>query len=109
MWPSEQELRARLLALLATPRPPFVQPWQGITFRYASRDFADRHRFVDGEGSRRFGGRFTPTGGPRTLYLALDRATATAELDSWYEYYGIPDTAFQPRVFAAVSITVALV
>lgn len=40
------------------------------------------------------------------MYLSLDRATATAELDSWYEYYSIPDTAFKPRLLAAVAVSV---
>ena len=110
-WPSEQDLRVRLAALIGShPRrlAPFVVEWQGTTYRFASRNYADRDRFTDGEGARRNGGRFTPIGAQRTLYLSLDRATATAELDSWHEYYGIPDTAFQPRVLAAVAVSVGL-
>ena len=110
-WPSEAELRTRLAALLGSPprtRPPFVIEWQGTTYRLASRDYADRERFIDGEGARRAGARFTPTGAQRTLYLAGDRATAIAELDSWYAYYNVPDTAFQPRVLAAVAVSVGL-
>jgi len=38
----------------------------------------------------------------------LDRATATAELDSWHEYFSVPDTAFKPRVLAAVAVSVGL-
>jgi RES domain-containing protein len=110
-WPGEQHLRARLAALISSPpRPaaPFVVEWTGTTYRFASRDYSDRDRFTDGEGARRNGGRFTPIGGPRTLYLSLDRATATAELDSWYEHYSLPDTAFQPRVLAAVAVCAGL-
>jgi len=108
-WPPEAELRPRLAALLGAPpraRPPFVTEWQGTTYRLASRDCADRERFIDGEGARRAGARFTPAGAQRTLYLAGDRATAIAELDSWYSYYNVPDTAFQPRVLAAVAVSV---
>ena len=86
----------------------FVMEWQGTTYRFASRDYSDRDRFTDGEGARQFGGRFTPIGAQRTLYLSLDRATATAELDSWYAYYSVPDTAFQPRVLAAVAVSAEL-
>jgi RES domain-containing protein len=110
-WPPEQHLRARLAAWVSSsPRglAPFVVEWQGTTYRFASRQFSDRERFTDGEGARRHGGRFTPIGGPRTVYLSLDRATATAELDSWYEYYSVPDTAFQPRLLAAVAVSVGL-
>ncbi len=110
-WPSEQHLRERLAALIGfSPRgiSSFVVEWQGTTYRFASRDYSDRDRFTDGEGARRYGGRFTTIGAQRTLYLSLDRATATAELDSWYEYYSVPDTAFQPRVLAAVAVSAGL-
>lgn len=110
-WPPEQRLRELLAAKLgSSPKAaaPTVIEWTGTTYRFAGRDYADRDRFTDGEGARRNGGRFTPIGGPRTLYLSQDRATATAELDAWYEYYGVPDTAFQPRVLAAVAVSVGL-
>ena len=110
-WPPEQHLRARLAALLGAPPgagAPVSTGWDGTTYRFASRSYSDRTGFTDGEGARRHGGRFTPIGGPRTLYLSLDRATATAELDAWYAYYGVPDTAFQPRVLAAVAVRVGL-
>jgi RES domain-containing protein len=107
-WPPEQELRARLAALLSAARPPGVVEWRGATYRFAALGFADRDRFTDGEGARRNGGRFTPLGGPRTVYLSLDRATATAELDSWFAYYNIPDSAFLPRVLAAVAVSASL-
>lgn len=108
-WPSEQDLRARLAALIGSAGQgpaPFLVEWQGTTYRFASRDYSDRDHFIDGEGARRNGGRFTPIGAQRTLYLSLDRATATAELDSWYAYYNVPDTAFQPRLLAAVAVSV---
>lgn len=110
-WPSEQQLRERLAALIGSPPrgfAPFVIEWQGTTYRFAGRNYSDRDRFTDGEGARRSGGRFTPIGAQRTLYLSLDRATATAELDSWYAYYNVPDTAFQPRVLAAVAVSAGL-
>lgn len=108
-WPAENDLRTRLAALIGSPprtAAPLVVEWHGTTYRFASRSYADLTRFTDGEGARRNGGRFTPIGGQRTLYLSLDRATATAELDSWYTYYQVPDTAFQPRVLAAVGVSV---
>ena len=111
VWPSEAELRSRLAALIGSPpksRPPIVVEWQGTTYRFASREYASRENFTDGVGARRAGGRFTPIGAQRTVYLSLDRTTATAELDSWYEYYAVPATAFQPRVLAAVAVSVGL-
>jgi RES domain-containing protein len=85
-----------------------VIEWQGTTYRLASRAYADAEKFTDGEGARRSGARFTPIGAQKTLYLAGDRATAIAELDSWYAYYNVPDTAFQPRVLAAVAVSIGL-
>lgn len=109
-WPDEDDLRSRLRALAGRTAAPElhgdVLTWQGVTYRFAALQFADRDNFTNGEGARRSGGRFTPIGGPRTVYLSLDRATATAELDSWYEFYAVPPTAFQPRVLAAVSVVV---
>lgn len=87
-WPSEPQLRDRLALLLGPPPcAPAVAEWQGTAFRFASRAYADLTRFTDGEGARKHGGRFTPKGGPRTLYLAQDARTATTELMSWYDYY----------------------
>ncbi|MGL6074487.1 MAG: RES family NAD+ phosphorylase [Fimbriiglobus sp.] len=107
-WPEEQLLRERLAELATKTHPLMVIDWQGTTYRFASRSFADQITFINGEGARRNGGRFTPVGSQRTLYLSSDRATATAELDSWYEYYGIPDNAFQPRILAAVAVSMGL-
>lgn len=110
-WPSDSELRKRLSQLIGFPRrknAPFIIDWKGTTYRFAAKDFADRERFTDGEGARRNGGRFTPIGSHRTVYLSKDRSTATAELNSWFEYYNVPDSAFQPRVLAAVGVTVHL-
>lgn len=110
-WPAEPDLRSRLYAVFAhasgVPSPTL--PWQGATYRFASLQYADKDRFTNGEGARKSGGRFSPVGGPRTLYLSLDRATAVAELDSWYEYYGVPDTAFKPRLLAAVAVSVGAI
>ena len=109
-WPAEDELRTNLHALARRTAAPELHAniltWQGVTYRFSTLQFADRENFTKGEGAKRNGGRFTPIGGPRTVYLSLDRATATAELDSWYDFYGVPATAFQPRLLAAVSVFV---
>jgi len=81
-----------------------VVPWSGTAFRFAGLKYADVSRFTDGEGAKKSGGRFTPTGGMRTLYLSCDRATATAELDSFYDYFSIPAVLFEPRLLAAVEV-----
>ncbi len=108
MWPTEQELRTRLYQIHSGNLvfPNSITHWQGTTYRFASLRYADRESFTNGEGARRSGGRFSPIGGPRTVYLSLDTSTATAELNSWYEYYSIPAVAFQPRLLAAVAVSV---
>jgi RES domain-containing protein len=108
VWPCEQDLRTRLQVVVSEVAAvrPHVVSWQGTTYRFASLEYADKHTFTNGAGARRSGGRFSPIGGPRTVYLSLDRATATAELDSWYEYYELPDSAFKPRLLAAVAVSV---
>ncbi len=104
-WPTEQALKIRLAALFNSPiwrNFPFV----GTMYRFAGLKYSDRSQFTDGEGARLNGGRFTPIRGQRTLYLSLDRATAMAELDSWYAFFNIPDNAFRPRILAAVAVCV---
>lgn len=111
-WPDEATLRTRLVSILSRPttlEANLAVAWSGIAYRFASRRYADVTRFTDGEGARRYGGRFTPVGSARTLYLATDPQTATAELMSWYEYYAVPHTAFKPRLLAAVDVRTSCV
>lgn len=108
-WPPEADLRDRLLAVLGgpgQPRPPHVIEWQDTAFRFSELKYAARSDFTTGEGARRHGGRFTPCGGPCTVYLSLEPETAAGELMSWYAYYQLPATAFRPRVLAAVGVSV---
>ncbi len=112
MWPTEQELRDRLRALLGgltAPRSPHVGEWQHAGYRFAPRAFATLDHFTSGEGARLAGGRFTPRGGPRTVYLAADIQTAAAEVAYYHTLFGVPDTAFRPRVLAAVAVSVGAV
>ena len=111
-WPNEQELREKLRAMRGTsvaPPSALVTEWQGAGFRFATLEYADRENFTSGQGARRNGGRFTPQGGTRTLYLATDPETATAEMEWWHRKSGLSDLAFKPRVLAAVAVSVGLV
>ncbi len=111
-WPTTQDMRNRLAYLIGSPpkvNPPIVVDWQGTTYRFATRNFSSLEHFTDGEGARRCGGRFTPIGAQRTLYSSMDIATAAAELESWYAYYFLPATSFQPHVLAAIAVSVGLV
>lgn len=111
MWPTEQELRDRLRLLFGTlsePRSALVIEWQGRAFRFASRRYATRQTFTTGEGARRNGGRYTPQGGARTVYLGTSRETALAEMMAGQRESGLPDAAFQPRVLAAVAVCVGV-
>jgi len=76
-WPCEDDLRSRLHALAGRRAAPEVHgnilTWQGVTYRFASLQYADRKNFTNGEGARINGGRFTPIGGPRTVWDSLGR------------------------------------
>jgi RES domain-containing protein len=76
----------------------------GVGFRFAAVNYADSVNFINGLGASKYGGRFTPISGAPTVYLALDKITAVAELESYFRYYNLPDTSFKPRVFAAVQV-----
>ena len=111
-WPTDEDVRTRLGLLIGSPHKvnsPIVVNWQGTTYRFATRNFSSPEHFIDGEGARRHGARFTPIGAQRTLYSSLEIVTAAAELESWYAYYCLPATAFQPRLLAAIIVSVGLV
>lgn len=114
-WPPADLLEKRLREIFpdnpggAPPSdPPCVVEWQGAAFRSATQRYASEETFTDGEGARRNGGRFTPRGSFATVYLSVDERTAAAELQGIREYYSLPASTFEPRVLAAVSVSVGL-
>ena len=77
--------------------------FRGVVYRATHPDYVDLDRTV--EVSRRYPGRFNPPG-TGAVYVALDRATAVAELKRRAEKLGRPLTSFAPR--ALLTLEVAL-
>lgn len=60
---------------------------------------------MNGEGSRKHGGRFNPPRVCAAIYASLDPETAMAETLAHFRYYGIPEHAAMPRVFTALDVS----
>lgn len=58
---------------------------------------------VDGEGAKKFGGRWNPPGIP-AVYLSLDLSTATAELEQRHRGEGVPLNEMTPRVIVSMRV-----
>jgi len=94
------------LALLETTCLRQAVDWQGAGFRFASRAFASDVHFVDGRGASLHGGRYTPKGGPATLYLAVDPVTAVEEVMYYHRRFNVSLTEFKPKLLASVAVSV---
>ena len=107
VWPPSELIQIKLEAIRNDPAllMRHTIEIQATCFRFASLDYSNSIQFTDGQGARINGGRFNPrSGGPATLYLALDLETAAAEVGSWYDYYNLPISTFMPRIVAAVAV-----
>jgi RES domain-containing protein len=67
-------------------------------------DYANEDDLLSGEGSRKYGGRYSPKGGFRAVYGSLELDTATAELMAYHRRQGRPDPEAVVFPFAAVSL-----
>jgi RES domain-containing protein len=77
--------------------------FRGVVYRATHPDYEDLDRTI--EFSRRYPGRFNPLG-TGAVYVALERATAIAELKRRAERLGRRLTSFTPR--ALLTLDVAL-
>lgn len=82
---------------------PAPSGFRGVVYRATHPDYEDLDRTI--EFSRRYPGRFNPLGAG-AVYVALERATAVAELKRRAEKLGRPLKAFAPR--AVLTLDVAL-
>src|SRR5262245_58908035 len=53
--------------------------WKDTTYRAVGTEYANSRDLLSGEGTRRFGGRWTPPGSFATVHASLDVKTAIAE------------------------------
>ncbi|MFN0242753.1 MAG: RES family NAD+ phosphorylase [Planctomycetota bacterium] len=73
-------------------------------YRSATPQYARGADLLSGTGSRTHGGRFNPPRAFAAIYASLDPETAMAETLAHFRYYGIPEHAAMPRVFAALDV-----
>jgi RES domain-containing protein len=53
--------------------------WNGIAYRAVGTECANNRDLLSGEGTKRFGGRWTPPGSFATVHASLGVTTAVAE------------------------------
>jgi RES domain-containing protein len=75
-------------------------------YRVAGLEFANRKDLLSGEGSKLFGGRWTPKGSFPAVYGSLTPETALLETLGTGGKYGIPYEQRMPIVMVAVNIHV---
>ena len=98
-WPNEQALTVTLRAMLGHggyAQPPHVitlRRWVGV--RSADLKYNGDTEILSGLGAQIHGGRFTPRGGARTLYLADSVTTAEAEVEHARQFYAPPPSGFR--------------
>lgn len=87
---------------------PLAVPFRDTAFRSVRPKYWASDEFLQGEGSRRHGGRWNPPGSFRSVYLSTSIDTALAEIKGWLRYFGLPTESALPRVFAAVEVVLSL-
>ena len=110
-WPPERFVGRQLDEMISGvgSGDSHVISLSAAVYRFCSIKYADRDHFTNGEGAVKLGGRFTPIGGPRTVYSSREIPTAAAEVESCYKYDKSPPEAFGPTVLATVAVSVGLV
>jgi RES domain-containing protein len=97
--PETARLRAVIESLL-----PQAAAWSGTMYRFATVRNAARSRFLTGRGSRRFGGRWNPSGLFNCVYGSLDPHVAVDESRAAFLASGIPPEQIPPQVLVAVRL-----
>lgn len=96
--PTQELLQRRCGQLAAT-----AEPFAGVLLRSTSIEHARIEDLLNGEGARRFGGRWNPVG-LAAVYGSTTPETALAEALAHCRYYGIPVQQALPRVFVAIDV-----
>jgi RES domain-containing protein len=82
-------------------------PWEGILYRSTSTAYARSKDLLDGEGSKRVGGRWNPPGLFTAVYGSLSPEAAMAETLEHARYYDIQPWRLMRRVFCALEVRLA--
>ena len=79
--------------------------WNGIVYRAVGTEYANKRDLLSGEGTKRFGGRWTPPGSFATAHASLDVKTAVAESLGTQQQYGIAVAARLPLTLVAIDVS----
>ena len=83
--------------------------WEGTLYRATTVEYANRHDFLSGVGSRKTGGRWNPPGQFKAVYGCLEPETAMAESLANFRDFGIPESEAMPLVFVAAAVKLQVV
>jgi RES domain-containing protein len=102
MTPMKSHPEAERLEALFRTLTPKARPVQQTFFRVVAIEYANSRDLLSGEGTRRFGGRWTPPESFETTHASFDPQTALAESLGIQHAYGIPDADRLPLALVAV-------
>lgn len=82
----------------------FAMAWEGVVYRSASVQYANRDDLLTGAGSKTAGARWNPPESVATLYTALEMQTALEESLTHNRYYDVPVDNALPRVLVCIRV-----
>ena len=82
-----------------------AEPWSGVVYRCTTLEYANEKDFVNGNGAKRYGGRWNALDTFPAVYGSLTPETAMEETFANYRRAGIPDEKALPQVLAAFRAT----
>lgn len=89
-------------SILAAVRAVAPSPFDGTVFRYAKLRYARTRDITSGVGAALNGGRWNAPGTFKTVYGALDSATAHAEHKGYASYAKTPEASLLPLLLVAI-------
>jgi RES domain-containing protein len=79
--------------------------WNGTVYRAVGTEYANKRDLLSGEGTKRFGGRWTPPASFATAHASLDVKTAVAESLGTQKQYGIAVDERLPLTLVAIDVS----
>ncbi len=78
--------------------------WRGTVYRAVGIEYANKRDLLSGEGTKRFGGRWTAPGSFAAVHASLDVKTAVAESLGTQQQYGIAVAVRLPLTLVAIDV-----
>jgi RES domain-containing protein len=97
--------KTELLKALLKPVGAKAASWSGIVYQAVGTEYANKRDLLSGEGTKRFGGRWTPPGSFATAHASLDVKTAVVESLGTQLQYGIAVDARLPLTLVAIDVS----